>query len=283
MSEGAAQTPVKISANLRLRIISALVLAPIVLGVVWIGGWLFSIMLVVAAYFMAREVIALTDPEGSKVDAIGVTVAAAVAVIVSAGGVASGGVAVVIAGILFGIGQHLWRGKPIGLGFIIYPYVLLPLIALVWLRLDEEMGRFAIFWLLGIVWATDIGAYFAGKAIGGPKLSLRFSPNKTWAGLGGGVVAAALVGVGFSLLIGAGSALGLALVSAVLAVVAQLGDIAESALKRRAGVKDSGTLIPGHGGILDRVDGLVAAVLGAALIALVHGSASPSVGVLIWP
>src|SRR5215468_347717 len=118
------------------------------------------------------------------------------------------------------------------------------------LRVVPDDGRVAVFWLLGIVWATDIGAYAAGRALGGPRLAPRVSPNKTWAGLAGGVVGAALAGAAVA---AAGSAPvgGLALAGGVLAVVAQAGDLGESLAKRRFGVKDTGTLIPGHGGLLD--------------------------------
>jgi len=269
--------------ELRVRIISALVLAPVVLGAVWLGGVYFSALLALAGVLMAREIFPLLDREAPLSDIVPLAIVAVLAVLIAGGGSVTAGVMLLIAGLLFGLGQRLWGGRALRPALVAYPYVILPLMALVWLRLDAELGRWAVFWLLFLVWATDVGAYFAGRGIGGPKLSPRFSPNKTWAGLGGGVVAAALVGLVTSLLLGVGSPLLLALLSGLLAVVAQAGDIAESALKRGAGVKDSGTLIPGHGGILDRVDGLVAAAVAAALLALLHGSASPSVGVLIWP
>jgi len=269
--------------ELRLRVLSALVLAPLVLGAVWLGGLYFSLLLALAGILMAREIFPLLEKQSPVSDIVPLGIASVLAVIIGGGGSVVAGVMLMIAGLLFGLGQRLWGGRPLWPALLAYPYVVLPLLALLWLRLDEDLGRWALFWLLFLVWATDVGAYFAGRGIGGPKLSPRFSPNKTWAGLGGGVAAAALVGLVASLLLGAGSPLLLALLSGLLAVVAQAGDIAESALKRRAGVKDSGTLIPGHGGVLDRVDGLAAAALAAALLALLHGSASPSVGVLIWP
>src|SRR6202040_3785156 len=119
-------------------------------------------------------------------------------------------------------------------------------------------GRGMALWLLAVVWATDIGAYAAGRSIGGPKLAPRLSPNKTWSGLAGGVASAALVGL-ITAKLGGGPGGILALVSAGLAVVAQIGDLAESLAKRHFGVKDSSKLIPGHGGLLDRLDGLLAA------------------------
>ncbi len=149
-------------------------------------------------------------------------------------------------------------------------YVGLPAVALVALR-DRPDGLPLLAFVLGTVWATDIFAFFAGRAIGGPKLAPAISPGKTWAGLAGGVAAAALFGALLARLADWNPAM-TALAAAVLAVVAQGGDLFESWMKRRASVKDSGTLIPGHGGILDRVDGLIpvsvvvgAAVLGAGL------------------
>ena len=131
-------------------------------------------------------------------------------------------------------------------------------------------GRDLVFWLLAVVWATDIGAYFAGRGIGGAKLAPAISPNKTWAGLIGGALAAALVGIIAARLLGSG-AIPLAVGGMALAVVAQGGDLLESWCKRRFGVKDSSHVIPGHGGILDRVDGLLAVFPAAFLYFWVVG------------
>ncbi|RJF91101.1 phosphatidate cytidylyltransferase [Sphingomonas cavernae] len=143
------------------------------------------------------------------------------------------------------------RSQQLGIGVV---YAGIPAASLLFLR-DQDNGLVLAFWTLAIVWATDIGAYFAGRLIGGPKLWPAVSPSKTWAGLGGGMAAALLTGLAFHHW--GALPLGLALSSAVLAVVAQGGDLYESALKRKAGVKDSGTILPGHGGVLDRLDGVV--------------------------
>ena len=153
--------------------------------------------------------------------------------------------------------------KPrLGFGIV---YVALPALALLFLR-GEASGLLLALWTLATVWATDIGAYFAGRSIGGPKLAPRVSPNKTWSGLIGGVVAALLLGL--LLWRFAGLSLQLAFASPILAVIAQIGDLYESWLKRQAGVKDSGTILPGHGGVLDRLDGLVPVAPAAAALIL---------------
>jgi len=161
-----------------------------------------------------------------------------------------------------------------GLGWRVYGffYCLLPAVSLLWIRERAEYqgigtGFDLLIWVFLVVWSTDIGAYFAGRAIGGPRLAPSISPNKTIAGLAGGVVSA-------TLLAGAWASFArlpdhLLSLAAPFAVAAQLGDLFESGLKRRAGVKDSGTWLPGHGGLLDRLDGLVpVAVLTAALMVL---------------
>jgi phosphatidate cytidylyltransferase len=128
------------------------------------------------------------------------------------------------------------------------------------------LGFALALWTLAIVWATDIGAYFAGRAIGGPKLAPVISPNKTWAGLFGGMVLAGVAG-GAITFFGHLPVLTYWL-APLLAIAAQLGDLAESGMKRRAGVKDSGHILPGHGGLLDRIDGMLpVAILVAALVA----------------
>jgi phosphatidate cytidylyltransferase len=141
-------------------------------------------------------------------------------------------------------------------------YIGLPAIALIWLRGDDETGRMLILWLLLTVWAADIGAFFAGRIIGGPLLAPRVSPKKTWAGLIGAVVSSVLVGlIAGTVTSGAPDAARLAASGGVLAIVAQAGDLGESWVKRRFGAKDSSQLIPGHGGLFDRVDGLIAAAV----------------------
>jgi len=142
-------------------------------------------------------------------------------------------------------------------------YAGLPVLSLSYIH-DQYDGIDLSFWTLAIVWATDIGAYFTGRSIGGPKLAPVWSPNKTWSGLIGGMISAALVGLGLMTMLHVQARL--VAFSALLAVAAQAGDLFESAMKRRAGVKDSGWLLPGHGGVMDRLDGAVPVLCIVALI-----------------
>ena len=156
-------------------------------------------------------------------------------------------------------------------------YVVIPIVAVMAILGDDDNGLRSIFWVLAVVWATDSGAYVAGRLIGGAKLAPAISPNKTWAGLAGGVSAAVAVAMGMAAFDLAASTPRLVGLSVVLSLVAQGGDLLESALKRHFDVKDSGTIIPGHGGALDRLDGLLAAFPAVACGYLVAGS-----GAFIW-
>ena len=154
--------------------------------------------------------------------------------------------------------------------------------ASVLVRLDSVKGFVALIFVLLIVWVTDIGGYFAGRGIGGPKLWPRVSPKKTWAGAAGGFAASLAVAFGFAAF-DLGKTGALLLLGAVLSVVSQLGDLFESAVKRRFGVKDSSHVIPGHGGLLDRLDGFVAAIIVAAIFGFLRGGADGvGRGLMVW-
>ena len=162
-----------------------------------------------------------------------------------------------------------WRKITAGWGFgwqvAGFLYALFPALALLWIRDRADSGFELLIWVFIVTWSTDIGAYFAGRAIGGPKLAPSISPNKTIAGLFGGIVSAGLAGFAWAQATHLPSIL--IWIAPSLAVAAQLGDLFESWMKRKAGVKDSGTWLPGHGGALDRLDGLVpVAVITAALV-----------------
>jgi len=183
-------------------------------------------------------------------------------------------VAAIAAPIMVSEWLRLTRGRPTMLG-LTFAYSMAALLSLLWLRHQPAFGRETIFWIVACVWATDIGAYFIGSLAGGARLAPTISPSKTWSGLVGGMCFAAVASAACGLAFDAGDTLPLALTGMAIAVVAQSGDLFESAAKRRAGVKDSGRLIPGHGGLLDRIDGLIAALVAIAALRLAIGGEWP--------
>jgi phosphatidate cytidylyltransferase len=176
--------------------------------------------------------------------------------------------------ILLGEWLRLTRGRPVVRGLAIL-YGLAAIVALLWLRHQPDRGRETVLWVVACVWATDIGAYFVGSLAGGARLAPAISPGKTWSGLVGGICLSAIVSATCGLVFARGDTIALALVGAGIAIVAQAGDLLESAAKRRAGLKDSGHVIPGHGGLLDRVDGLIAALVFVGAARLIAGGAWP--------
>lgn len=255
------------AAGLRPRILPAVVMAVVALGAVLAGPETFGVLIAAGAAILAWEWTRLCG--GGRFGWTGVVQAAAVVgvVVAAALGSPATGIALILAGCVADYLTARFSGRQhprwIAAGIV---YIGLPCIALVWLRQLEPGGRALVLWLLVTVWATDIGAYFAGRLIGGPRLAPAISPNKTWAGLIGAVVSSALVGVIAPLIeTAAPSPLVLAAAGAVLALVAQGGDLGESWVKRQFGAKDASHLIPGHGGLFDRVDGLLAAALVLAL------------------
>jgi phosphatidate cytidylyltransferase len=264
--------------SLRLRVVSALVLAPPALAAVWFGGIWLGLLTLAAAGLMAWEWSRLCN-EGRLGTEGGVVIASVLlAVLAAAAGRFGAALAVAVVGAVaaFLLCRRLSRPSPrlLAVGTL---YVGLPCIALLWLAASPSDGRATLLWVLALVWATDTGAYAFGRTFGGPKLAPRVSPKKTWSGLLGGVLCAALAGLAAAFVAGAPAPFVVLLVSAGLAVVEQFGDLAESAVKRRFGAKDAGTLIPGHGGLLDRLDGLLAVAPAVALLSLVGGG-----GVLTW-
>jgi phosphatidate cytidylyltransferase len=161
-------------------------------------------------------------------------------------------------------------------------YAGLPAIALIAIRQDPDYGFHAILYLFLVVWSADTGAFFTGRLIGGPKLAPKISPNKTWSGFIGGAVFACIAGVLFAAWFGHTSIPTVAALSIVLALISQGGDLGESFIKRFFGVKDTSGLIPGHGGVLDRLDGLVFAAIGAGLIAAAADWSKPGRALLVW-
>jgi phosphatidate cytidylyltransferase len=260
--------------DLRTRVVSAAVLAPPVLVAVWLGGWAFGLLLMVAGAIGADEwmnIVTSGRPKVARRVASGVVVAVVLATAMG-GPVMALVVAVAGAGFVAALVPPALR-RVAAAGIV---YVAFGVVALDWLRGIPDGGLGLFFYGMLVVWATDIGAFAAGRTIGGPKLAPRISPKKTWAGLFGGMAAAALVGWAVAESGGAARPVVAGCLGLVLAVCAQAGDLFESAVKRRFGVKDSGHLIPGHGGMLDRIDGLLVA---APVLALFQAALG---GELAW-
>ena len=264
------------SSNLAKRIASSVVLIPIVVGAVWSGGLAFNAMVIAALLAGLYEWIHLTAPDARpRVMTLAYTGLLATLTCGMAWGAAAGFalslivwlVVLLAAGRLAGADRQAHLAKALWLSAGI-PILAWSGLAMMALRALPETGFLWTLYLLLVVWGTDIGGYAAGCTVKGPKIWPQISPKKTWAGLFGGMALAGVMGYIMAGQMG-GIACGFVLLSMVLAVVSQAGDFFESYVKRKAGAKDSGSLIPGHGGILDRIDGLLfAAVLLGVLMAL---------------
>ena len=265
--------------NLSTRIIAAAVLIPLAIAIAYAGGWLWTALVTLAAIGLYVEWLMVVGATAEKrVVATGVA-ALAVAGFSLAIGRIDAALAVLAIGLVAVALMTPVRRNWAAAGIL---YAGVAEIASVLLRHDAAKGFVALVFVLLIVWVTDSGGYFAGRGIGGPKLWPRVSPKKTWAGAVGGLVASLAVACAFAVL-DLGKAGPLLTISGVLSVVSQLGDLFESAVKRRFGVKDSSQIIPGHGGLLDRLDGFVAAVAFAALFGFLRGGADGvGRGLMVW-
>jgi phosphatidate cytidylyltransferase len=279
-SSGDAGRPLSAN-NLALRVLSAVVLAPLALFAAYLGGWPFALFWAAAALAVLWEWITLVVGPVYRLM------------------FSSCGAAIVIAGFAAWLGRPVAALLMVGLGAFAAAVFAPPerrlwvsigvgyggamLLAPMFLRADSIYGFVVIVLLFAIVWTTDIVGYFAGRAFGGPKLLPSVSPKKTWsgaiAGAAGAVIAALLV-VG---LVGSFNSLAIIIIALVLSVLAQFGDLFESWVKRQFGAKDSSHLIPGHGGVMDRLDGFWAAAFAACLIGLLRGGFDgPGRGLLLW-
>ena len=262
--------------DLRLRVLSAAVLAPLALGCIWFGGLAIAALVGLIIAGLAFEWIQLCERRVSPVAALGfIPLPGAVALTAAGSGE---GALMLLAVATIAVSVHsggIGWAKPLAFGI---PYLGLGSVALVWLRQVPGSGRDDVIVLLLLVWASDIGAYLIGRALGGPRLAPSISPGKTWSGAFGGLAAAVAVGFVAAATLGNGTSPVRAVCFAALTgCVSQAGDLFESRLKRHFGVKDSGWLIPGHGGLLDRLDAVLFAAPVAGLLALTPGG-----GVGIW-
>jgi phosphatidate cytidylyltransferase len=229
--------------NLALRIASSAVMAPATIFIAWLGGWPFVLFWTLAACVVLWEWTMLV--RGASPPLTQTQFAA-------------------------------WM-----LAGLVYAGILL--LGPIALRRDAEFGFAAILFLFAVVWITDIAAYFTGRALGGPKLWPAVSPKKTWSGALGGMVGAVAAGLLVLKLMGLGVAPMLVIVAAALSAISQGGDLLESSIKRHFGAKDASHLIPGHGGLMDRLDGFLTAVLAAVMVGLLRGGLDgPARGLIVW-
>lgn len=247
------------NSDLGKRLVVAILLVALAFAALWFGGFVFWLLVAIGGLLMMAEWAALSGATLPQKRLSTYVIAVPLAILAPvAAGPSFLALGLVVAATFF-LGA-VTRRPQLALGPL---YVGLPVLGLLVLR-DHPQGFLLTLWAMALVWASDTGAYFAGRAIGGPKLAPAISPNKTWAGFFGGLVAAGIFAA--ILVVAFGLPVILALFTPLLAILSQIGDLYESHLKRKAGVKDSGNLLPGHGGVLDRLDGLVAVAPVAALL-----------------
>lgn len=265
--------------ELQQRILSGVAVAALALLMVYWGRIPFAILVLLAGAAMSWEWGGIVRGDGFDTAGWLHIASMAAAAVLANLGMAGLGLAAVVVGAIT-VGAILFGGGRAQLSSLGVLYTGLPLVALGWLRGDERLGFLAVLFILLTVAVTDTAAYVSGRLLGGPRLWPAISPKKTWAGLAGGVMAAAASGALFAKASGSGSVAWLAAFGVILALIAQGGDLAESALKRRFGLKDASNLIPGHGGVMDRMDGIVTASVAAALLALTIDAYAPARAIL---
>lgn len=267
--------------NLQVRILSAIALGLAVLALVWLGGAVCRALAAIVGGIIFYEWAAMRKADLDQAShrwVCGVAVAAPLVALalglhawVLFGLTALAILVAAVDGYRQGLGA--WNAGGVA-------YAAVSAITLALIRGSDHAGLLAILFLFAVVWATDALAYFVGRAVGGPKLAPRISPNKTWSGAIGGAVGGVAAGAIIAAATGWGG-FGVAVIALLLSVISQLGDLFESFLKRRQGVKDSSHLIPGHGGLMDRVDGLVAAGWALYLIGIsIAGPDNPASGLV---
>ena len=242
----------------------------------YVGGALFAVLIILVGILAALEWVRMVAPGlGLVGDAAACAAPVLAGIAAMALGPAFGAAGLAVAAAVVAVVADRFGGRRAAVAAFVYPYVGGAIVALIWLRGLPDIGMGMTYWLLFAVWASDVGGYTVGRIVGGPKLAPSVSPNKTWAGVAGGLVWAACFTAAVAHLFaasrplfGLGAAIGVSL-------VAQLGDLFESGMKRHYGVKNSGQLIPGHGGVLDRIDGMLAA---APVLAVFQAMVGESIG-----
>ena len=274
--QAAARAP---GSELWRRVASAMVLAPLAIASAYLGGVAFAAFWGLAAIGVAWEWLGLVSGPRRLLPISVVTLGGAAVLFTVDGAFAA--IAWLVVGAVVGMavarrGRRGWTFAAIGSAGAV-------LAAPVMLRADAQWGFRAIILLFAVVWTTDVAAYFVGRGVGGPRLWPAVSPKKTWSGALAGMVAAVLAGMVVAKVAGLGDRSAIAALCCGLSVVGQAGDLLESAVKRRFGTKDASRLIPGHGGLMDRLDGFVAAAVVGTLIGLWRGGAdAPARGLLLW-
>lgn len=267
--------------ELTLRIVSSAILAPLAIGVAYLGGWPFVVFWTIAACGIQWEWRKIIADRAARLGGIGEC-----ALALAGANLLFGRPATAVLVIVMGLGfeavlastdhHRVWA-----MAGVLYAGTLL--MSCVLLRADAGHGFAALIFLFAIAWSTDIIAYFVGRFVGGPKLWARVSPNKTWSGALGGAGAAIVAGLAVAHYAHLANSLAVAGLALLLSVASQAGDLFESAFKRRFGVKDASHVIPGHGGIMDRLDGFLAAAAVAVMIGIARGGLdAPARGLLVW-
>jgi phosphatidate cytidylyltransferase len=275
--------------NLVLRVASAAVLGPLVLVLAYVGGWLFFLLCAAAGAGILWEWTGLVaDGADARILIPGF---AALLFALALTGVGEPGAAAAMifigaalaAGVMAAWPRRFPARNPLVWGSCGIVYAGVAFLGPALMRRDGAWGFVGVLFVALTVWATDIFAYVVGRIVGGPLLWPRISPNKTWAGAVGGVVGGVAAGTSVAYASGVDKLVAVGVVALLLSVLTQAGDLFESAVKRRFGAKDAGSLIPGHGGLMDRLDGFLVAALVALLIGILRqGPDSPAQGLLVW-
>lgn len=259
--------------GLKSRLATAVIVAIICVTPFYFGGYAWALLAAVFASRLIYEWVRMTDPQAGIL-AYGIAIAGLlVALAYAAQGLVIGSMLALVLATIVAVVERL-RRKDAFWTAIGLPYVIIPSVIIVLLRGSEvgfaTRGFSQVIFIILIVIAADVGAYFGGSSMGGPKLAPKLSPKKTWSGAISGLVLACLVSIVAGLFIGLSPVLSFALAVPIV-ILSVLGDLGESMVKRRLGVKDTGALLPGHGGLLDRLDSLMVAIVGGAILFMIVG------------